>query len=90
MTLRRTGARMRAPVNPGVSRTPPPDHRGDSMLLQTSTKKASPKRASARGCAVRWPDVLRALPADDARSYAVSRYRSAGFTPDTFGTRAAP
>jgi hypothetical protein len=32
-----------------------------------------------------WPDVLRALPEDAARSFAIERYRARGFTPDDFG-----
>ena len=32
-----------------------------------------------------WPDVLRVLQDDEARSFALSRFRASGFSPDDFG-----
>ena len=36
---------------------------------------------------VTWPDVLRALSTDEARSYALGRFRYPCFSPDSFATR---
>lgn len=37
--------------------------------------------------AVSWPEVLRAVPRDETRSYALSRFRDSGFSADSFGHR---
>lgn len=34
-----------------------------------------------------WPDVLRALSTDEARSYAIGQFRDPCFSPDSFGSR---
>ena len=36
---------------------------------------------------VTWPEVLRALPVDETRSYALGRFRDPCFSPDSFATR---
>jgi hypothetical protein len=37
--------------------------------------------------AVTWPQVLRVLPDDETRSYAVRRLRDAGFSADSFASK---
>jgi hypothetical protein len=57
---------------------------------RSGIKKASAKRTAPLGRALGWREVLRALPADDARSVALGWYRSAGYTADDFaGSRGA-
>lgn len=45
------------------------------------------KPALAAGRAVAWRDVLAALQGDETRSCALSRFREACFSADSFGTR---
>lgn len=59
----------------------------DLTPAQTSIKKAPRSAASPRRSVLGWPEVLRALQDDEARSVALSLYRSRGFTPDDFGHR---
>ncbi len=58
-----------------------------STASPTRTKTAVRGAASPRGSAFGWPEVLRGLQDDDARSVALSLYRSRGFTPDDFAHR---
>src|SRR5687768_10070372 len=51
----------------------------------SSVKTASRKPDGARRRVLGWPDVLRALSSDEARSSALALFRTAGFTPDQFG-----
>lgn len=47
-------------------------------------KHAVRKGPSPRGGVLGWPDVLRVLQRDEARSSALGAYRTAGHTPDDF------
>lgn len=59
-------------------------------LSRTGIKTASEKTQRTAGSVFGWPDVLRVLQDDEARSYATTRYRAAGFGPDDFArSRAA-
>lgn len=42
------------------------------------------QRTDSPGRAITWPEVLRALPGDAARSEALRRYRARGHLPDDF------
>ena len=48
-------------------------------------KTASAKAKAFAGTPVTWPEVLRALQTDRARSTALTRFREAGFSADDFG-----
>jgi len=56
-----------------------------SAAARTRIKTARRSKVSPPRCVLRWPDVLRAVVDDTARSVALSAYRARGFTPDDFG-----
>ena len=64
--------------------------------MQTE-KTASPTRIKHAGSIsaepakkrLSWPDVLRAAPRDETRSYVLTRFREAGFTGDSWSERKA-
>jgi hypothetical protein len=56
----------------------------DPELSPNSIKKAPADRSRARKRGVLWSDVLRAVQDDESRSYALTRYRASGHSPDDF------
>jgi hypothetical protein len=50
-------------------------------------KTRARKADDAPGRVFGWPDVVQALQHTEARSVALTRYRSAGWSPDDFGRR---
>lgn len=72
------------------------------MTIATTERTSAPRRAPrdpgktssdfllrAAGGPVAWRDVLAVLQDDETRSYALSRFRDAGFSADAFGHRRA-
>jgi hypothetical protein len=58
--------------------------------VSTSPRRRARTLLSEAGGPVRWPEVLRALQADDSRSYALTSFRSGGFSADSFGAKTSP
>lgn len=56
----------------------------DQVVSRTSIKTAAAARAKSGGRALRWSDVLRAIPRDLVRLRVLERYRAQGFTADDF------
>ena len=61
-------------------------------MLDTTASRHIEKTAVAEvragaGPRVTYPEVLRVLPDDETRSYALSRFREAGFSADSFAHR---
>ncbi len=61
-------------------------------VIDLSAHRASRKTVVSNACAaprraIAWGEVLRAIPSDDARAWALDPYRAGGFTADDFATR---
>lgn len=51
-------------------------------LTRSGTKTAPEKSCAPRARVLGWPEVLRAVQDDEARSFTFASFRAAGFTPD--------
>ncbi len=59
----------------------------ESLASRQQGKTRTANERVMPGRPVTYPDVLRVLPDDETRSCALSRFREAGFSADSFGHR---
>lgn len=62
---------------------------GDPGASRRIGKTGSEKRKPTPGMRLGWPDVVRAVQSDEARSQTMSRYNASGYCPDDFAHKLA-
>jgi hypothetical protein len=61
----------------------------DRGTSKTPAKRGDRRHVDARGIAFGWPDVLRALAPLESRQRVLGAVKAAGFSPDSWGSRAS-